>query len=96
MRREAPPRKTLYGSTALSLIHSKTSRNKRSILDAFEKDKFKISWEQVRTSAYPELGRPCYFGIEKYGTTTFLSTVRWSQRKLAAMLGIYDFHFFSE
>ncbi|KAH8030019.1 hypothetical protein HPB51_006451 [Rhipicephalus microplus] len=68
-------------------------KNKRSILDAFESEKFKTSRKRMRTGAYPELEEALLIWIREARNKLPLSdeVVMAKASSLAEMLGINDF-----
>uniref|UniRef100_A0A6G5AAD3 Putative tick transposon n=1 Tax=Rhipicephalus microplus TaxID=6941 RepID=A0A6G5AAD3_RHIMP len=69
-------------------------KNKRSILDAFESEKFKTSRKRMRTGAYPELEEALLIWIREARNNKLpLSgeVVTAKASSLAEMLGINDF-----
>ncbi|XP_072142055.1 tigger transposable element-derived protein 4-like [Dermacentor andersoni] len=69
-------------------------KNKRTIMDAFENDRFKTSWKRMRTGAYPELEKALLFWIREARSNKLPLSgdiVAMKARTLAAMLGIDDF-----
>ncbi|XP_072142094.1 tigger transposable element-derived protein 4-like [Dermacentor andersoni] len=69
-------------------------KNKRTIMDAFEIDKFKTSRKRIRTGAYPELEKALLVWIREARSNKLPLSgdiVAMKARTLAAMLGIDDF-----
>ncbi|KAH8036917.1 hypothetical protein HPB51_006978 [Rhipicephalus microplus] len=81
-----------YGIKANTL--STFIKNKRSILDAFESEKFKTSRKRMRTGAYPELEEALLIWIREARNNKLPfsgEVVTAKASSLAEMLGINDF-----
>ncbi|XP_072145376.1 tigger transposable element-derived protein 4-like [Dermacentor andersoni] len=69
-------------------------KNKRTIMDAFENDKFKTSRKRLRTGAYPELEKALLVWIREARSNKLPLSgdiIAMKARTLATMLGINDF-----
>ncbi|XP_072140431.1 tigger transposable element-derived protein 4-like, partial [Dermacentor andersoni] len=69
-------------------------KNKRTIMDAFENDKFKTSRKRMRTGAYPKLQKALLVWIREARSNQLPLSgdiVAMKARTLATMLGIDDF-----